>query len=117
MLLVLEYHGHGIFDTVQNFVSEIQELIDNCTWIWTTYNGVEGNKVTGPNGNNIFLPGAGYRYGTSIDYNGPYGYYWSSAFGGSNSNYAVYLFFPNGCLYWLTSYSCSYGYSVRPVSE
>ena len=40
--------------------AEIQELADQCTWTWTTQNGVGGCKVTGSNGNSIFLPAAGY---------------------------------------------------------
>lgn len=38
------------------------ELIKECTWEWTTQNGVNGYKVIGPNGNSIFFPAAGYRY-------------------------------------------------------
>ena len=37
---------------------EIQELIEKCAKKWTTYNGVNGVLVTGPNGNSIFLPAA-----------------------------------------------------------
>ena len=40
---------------------EWQELIDKCTWTWTSYNGVNGYRITGPNGSNIFLPAAGDR--------------------------------------------------------
>lgn len=35
---------------------DFEELIENCTWEWTTYNGKEGVKGTGPNGNYIFFP-------------------------------------------------------------
>ena len=35
---------------------EQQELLENCSWEWTTLNGVGGMQVTGPNGNSIFLP-------------------------------------------------------------
>lgn len=41
---------------------EINELVDKCTWSWTIQNGVKGYKVTGPNGNSIFLPAAGLRF-------------------------------------------------------
>ncbi len=58
--------------------SEMQELIYKCIWIWTTQNGVSGYKVTGPNGNSIFLPATGCRSGSSLDDAGIYGYYWSS---------------------------------------
>ncbi len=96
--------------------TEIQELIDNCTWQWTTVNGVEGQKVTGPNGNSIFLPAAGWRYGSSLSFAGSNGYYWSSTPGGSTTRDAYTLNFYSGnhSLNWLYRY---YGLSVRPVSK
>jgi hypothetical protein len=54
---------------------EIQELIDNCIWTWTSMNGVNGYKVEGPNGNSIFLPAAGYRFGSSLNEAGSRGTY------------------------------------------
>ena len=47
--------------------SEMQELVDKCTWEWTQVNGVNGNIVTGPNGNSIFLPAAGFSAGIKIN--------------------------------------------------
>ncbi len=35
---------------------EWQELIDNCTWEGTMQGRRKGCKITGPNGNHIFLP-------------------------------------------------------------
>ena len=32
------------------------ELQNHCTFEWTSVNGINGRKVTGPNGNSIFLP-------------------------------------------------------------
>jgi hypothetical protein len=40
-------------------LDEIKELVNQCTWEWTTQNGVNGCKVVGPNSNSIFLPAAG----------------------------------------------------------
>ncbi|MBR4157119.1 MAG: hypothetical protein IKU01_10565 [Bacteroidales bacterium] len=54
---------------------ELKELINNCTWTLTTQNGVVGYKVTGPNGNSIFLPRAG---GSGPSVSSGYGFYWSS---------------------------------------
>jgi hypothetical protein len=55
--------------------AQLQELIDKCKWAWTG----RGYRVTGPNGNSIFLPAAGYRYcDGDVDYVGTFGYYWSS---------------------------------------
>ena len=39
--------------------TEILELINDCSWEWTTQKGVKGFKITGPNGNSIFLPAGG----------------------------------------------------------
>ena len=35
---------------------ELEELLNKCSWEYTTPGGVAGYKVTGPNGNSIFLP-------------------------------------------------------------
>lgn len=96
--------------------AEQQELIDNCTWEWTIQNGVNGYKVTGPNGNSIFLPAACYRDGSSHDCAGEFGNYWSSTPNESGSDGAYDLFFYSGfqCVNW---YYRNYGLSVRPVAE
>lgn len=95
---------------------EQQELIDNCTWTWTTQNDVKGYKVTGPNSNHIFLPAAGLRYVSSLNYAGELGYYWSSTPNESDSNVAYSLYFNSSYhyVYWNYRYR---GLSVRPVSE
>ena len=95
--------------------AEQDELFNNCTWQWTTQNGVDGNRVTGPNGNSIFLPAAGYRY--DIYYSGSNGYYWSgSLFESYSSCNACYLFSSSGFSRW--EYNVRYlGYSVRPVCD
>lgn len=57
---------------------EMNELIDRCRWQWTTYQGVAGCEVTGPNGKAIFLPAAGVIFDTTADDNGTKGCYWTS---------------------------------------
>lgn len=47
--------------------AEMEELVNKCTWTWTTHNGVKGQLVTGPNGNSIFLPDAGDRLDELLD--------------------------------------------------
>ena len=97
--------------------AECQELIDNCTWTRTTYNGTKGYKVVSrKNNNSIFLPVAGCRHGSSLNLAGENGYYWGSMPYGSNTYYAYILSFGNGFhdLFWA---SRDYGRSVRPVSE
>lgn len=100
--------------------AEFDELLDedNCGWQWTTHNGVEGYKVTskksGYKGNSIFLPAAGYRYGTSLHYAGYGGLYWSSTPYEGNIQSACNLDFASG-KDWFWQLCC--GFSVRPVAE
>ncbi|MCD8302851.1 MAG: DUF1566 domain-containing protein [Prevotellaceae bacterium] len=96
-------------------MDEIDEL-RGCIWEWTTMDGVKGRKVTGPNGNSIFLPAAGCRTGTTLDDAGEYGDYWCSTPYESDTQSAYFLYFYSGGFYknWVNRY---YGRSVRPVSD
>ena len=58
---------------------EWQELIDNCTWTWTTLNGKNGYEVKATNGNSIFLSAAGYRKDDELYDAGSSCRYWSSS--------------------------------------
>ena len=93
---------------------EFKELIDNCTWIWTTQDGVEGYQVDGPNGNAIFLPIAGYYEGSVLKEAGSQGRYWLSSLYSLESYNAGYLFFDSGD-YGRLYYYRYCGFSVRPV--
>ena len=95
---------------------ELEELESKCKWKWTTINGKKGYKVIGPNGNSIFMPAAGYRDGSSLDYAGKYGKYWSSAPYESRDYCAYCLFFDSSYQPYAWFYRL-YGQSVRPVSE
>ncbi len=94
---------------------EQKELSNNCTWTWTTQNGTNGYKVTGPNGNSIFLPAAGYCYDSDLDDAGSCGYYWSASLYESFPNHACYLFFDSSNHY--TNYYGGrlFGLTVRAV--
>lgn len=95
---------------------EMQELVDYCTWVFTTMGSHNGFMVTGPNGKQIFLPAAGYRYGTSLYTIGSRGDYWSSSpYDGSQYAYKLY-FNSDGTrrVDWSIRYC---GQSVRPVTE
>jgi uncharacterized protein (TIGR02145 family) len=71
---------------------EFQELIDNCTWLWTE-EGVHGYMATSKkNGNSIFLPAASTRYGTSVELVGSHGGYWSSSTD-DGSDFVAFLYF------------------------
>ena len=99
--------------------AEQDELRDtnNCTWEWTTLNGVEGYKVTSKkNGNSIFLPAAGYRDDDLYDA-GDYGNYWSSSLYTYKSRSAYALTFDSSDVYGTYSFYRYDGQSVRPVCE
>ncbi|MBQ3833239.1 MAG: hypothetical protein II815_08700, partial [Bacteroidales bacterium] len=69
---------------------------------------------TGPNGNSVFLPAAGYRYGSELYNAGSYGDYWSSSLYTDDPGGAWLLHFNSGN-YRMDSYYRYYGQSVRPV--
>ena len=94
--------------------AELDELRNSCTWTWTTLNGVNGHRVTGPNGNSIFLPFAGYRNGSEAYDQGSSGYYWLSSLESSSCSYACGLNFISA-YYNFVCDSRYYGYTVRPV--
>ena len=100
--------------------AEQEELIDtnNCTWTWTTQNGVKGYKVTSVvNGNSIFLPAAGSRNYGSLGNVGSHGYYWSSSLTSSNSHNACNVLFYSSLVDWSNYYGRYCGFSVRAVCE
>lgn len=93
-----------------------KELLEQCTCKWTTLNGTNGYKVTGPNGNSIFLPAAGYRNVDELDCTGSDGFYCSRSLYTNYSYNAYYLAFVSGCVSWYNSQDIRYdGQSVRPV--
>ena len=114
---------------------QLKELVEKCTWEFTG----SGYTVTGPNGNSIFLPAAGYRYGDKWYGNGNAGYYASGEIWGTyhfpsmadqdngskgaiNANEAMprTLVFQHGQynsqgIY--DNFNFSYGFSIRPVAK
>ncbi len=88
-----------------------EELIVECQWSWTG----SGYKVTGPNGNSISLPAAGFRYCSGNVYDvGSDGNYWSSTPDGSED--AWYLYFDSGGVDMDDCTRCN-GQSVRLVQD
>ena len=93
---------------------QMNELIHKCTWTMAQRNGVNGQLVTGPNGNKIFLPAAGYRDGNSLVGANLYCHYWTGT---------IYSMWPS-VAYYLSCYmnevtengvSRFVGHPVRPV--
>jgi hypothetical protein len=106
--------------------AEFEELInpDNCTWTWTTINGVNGYRVTsrkpGYEGNSIFLPAAGGRYDNRIWQDNAYGWYWTGSIYDKSSDksttcaYILNFYFDTRFVQMNAGSRCS-GHSVRPV--
>ena len=70
---------------------EADELIKNCTWVFTSRNGVEGYEVTSKkNSNSIFLPLAGRYVNDEHEFEGIYGYFWSNSIHLNGKPYQVY---------------------------
>ena len=96
--------------------AEWTELREQCTWTWTTQNGVYGYQVTSNiNSNSIFLPATGYRYGTRLYYAGTDGRYWSSSLcaGYQNNAWSISFNPKTGRDY----YGRNFGFPVRPVQD
>ena len=97
--------------------AEFEELRQNCSWTWTTQNGINGYKVISKkNGNSIFLPAASFCDGTSLYGQGACGEYWSSTPHERSSDGAYGLHF-NSRYHRIPWYLRDFGLSVRPVSE
>ena len=112
--------------------AEILELTRYCTTRPDTLNGTWGVRLTGPNGNSIFIPRAYYASGNAFPtYNSgaPAMIASANAYLGSLSNsnfvwqktYYEYRYAPqwNGSNGWYTdnTYYARYGFPIRPVAH
>ncbi len=95
-------------------IGQFEELRNNCNWEWTEQKGVGGYKITGRNGNSIFIPFSGeskevsFRtFGRLFTREGLY----NDSFGGS-----YYLYFSHGD-YKLAKYACDYICPVRLIKS
>lgn len=98
--------------------AEWDALKTKCTWTSAVQNNVKGARVTGPNGNSIFLPATGYFNDDDLLETVAFGHYWSSS-----------LFIDNPHSAWKIKFSTSsfsvfqddmnrwYGVTIRPVAE
>lgn len=85
--------------------AQLDELKKNCTYRWTTINGINGGMFRGKNGRDVFLPAEGRT-----------GDYWSSTLDLSMSAYAYALDFYSGHVDWVNIIRYK-GCTVRPVSK
>ena len=95
-------------------VEEFQELNNNCDSEWTDENGVTGRRFTSRiNGNSIFFPASGYRYGRGLHSRGSSGHYWSASLYSAAGGY--YLQFNSSNVYPANSNDRFVGFPVRAV--
>ncbi|MCQ2193188.1 MAG: T9SS type A sorting domain-containing protein [Paludibacteraceae bacterium] len=94
---------------------EQRELVEECQYQMTEVNGVYGAKFTGKNGNSVFFPAAGFRYGSVVGYEDCDGFYWSSSL--DEKDYARGLNFGAKGFYWSGSDYRGDGFSVRAVAN
>ena len=98
-------------------LDEVKELFEHCTNQYSTYKGVKGRKfISNINGNSIFLPAAGTRWGSGLYNAGNNGDYWSSSQDLSNMNYAYESFFIFNAAVW-SPHDRYEGLSIRPVTK
>ena len=110
--------------------ADMQELLDNCTWTWTTLNEVSGCMITstveGYTDKSIFIPAAGYKDEDGTLYsNNENGYYWSNSLNadylewGDPSNADFLSILQPGSEWWqqimIAPSVRPLGFSVRPV--
>ena len=95
-----------------------EELLQHCTWTWTTKDNVYGYKITsnvaGYSNKSIFLPVTGYKDGTSI-INDSLGYYWCSSNLYESGLYIDCLRFANDEVYNGYMHDRYVGLPIRPV--
>ena len=96
--------------------SDWAELKLLCKWEWTSVNGVEGRRVTGPNGNSIFLPVTGQREGSTTMYTGE-GIYWSSSLVLNDPGDAWFFSFGEASFGRHMGLGRKMGYAIRPVTD
>jgi hypothetical protein len=108
-------------------INDFRELLNYCTYKWTTKDGTNGYLFTGSNGATMFLPAAGFK--TYIDGYGLYGpqsggnkiIYWSQ----TSSNYSwegqPFSYALDGSSSSLTTYNTynttSIATPIRPISK
>ncbi|MBO6190463.1 MAG: hypothetical protein J6N92_06625 [Alloprevotella sp.] len=99
-------------------VAQSKALVENCTYEWTTIDGLTGGLFTAANGNKIFLPAKGW-----FGYNGQYntvnleqsaGVYWTASASKKNESYAFSFNDSSEPLYNVSRERFT-GLAIRPV--
>lgn len=92
--------------------AEMDELVEQCTWVLETLNGIPGYRVTGPSGKSIFMPFGGSKSNDQHHSLGDVGFYWTSGLDGSTGAPALYMYDDKKAF---MGYTRNQGLSIRPV--
>lgn len=111
-IVAVEWGGPWRMPTAE----EQDELLSQCEWVWSALNGQTGYRVTGPNGNSIFLPATGRWFIDIFCGVGSDGCYWSSSLDTDRHRCAYCVCFSSSRVR-RDYYNRDRGLSVRPVSE
>ncbi|MCQ2199852.1 MAG: hypothetical protein MJZ19_09075 [Paludibacteraceae bacterium] len=98
---------------------DFKELLEYCTWTWTTLNEESGFMVVSKKQGSagwIFFPTTGYFSNTFVKEPGAIGEYWSSSFSEDSSYTAYVLEFTSSDKSVDDDISC-YGLTIRPVTK
>jgi len=101
-------------------LTQCQELRSECTWASVNQNDTVGMLITGPNGNSIFMPKAGRKYGSQLMETGLNFYYWAGDLycryeADASSSLGSYMDASFNNYFEYYGYSRSVGFPVRPV--
>lgn len=99
--------------------ADAMELYNNCTWSLGVLNGIGGCYVTGPNGNSLFIPKAGYKQYKTTFKKGNEFYLLLSTLYTNNEiqpNYGL-LIYCDDSSYGLAGEERSFGFSARAVTN
>ena len=89
--------------------AEFDELLDSCTWTWTTQNNVNGYLVTSKtNSNSLFLPAAGYTDGR---------YIYDKGLVNQRFSYDCEGIYRTASLYYNNAYAESFGFGISERSS
>lgn len=72
-------------------LKDFTELINDCLWEKAVVDGINGYKVTGRNGNHIFLPISGHVENNVVSFLNCYGQYLSSLYNDDNTAHYLLL--------------------------
>ncbi|MGM9689161.1 MAG: hypothetical protein ACI3YD_08930 [Alloprevotella sp.] len=98
-------------------VEEVEELLNVCTWSLELIGEQKGCRVTGPNGNSIYLPMGGTMWQSSMEYVNMRGFYWTSTLDDAGDVYGEGLFINPMSWSLGTGFTRASGRNIRPVHE